>query len=165
MYLQSWATADNLIWGIVGLSTAGVIIRPFQWPEAVWALAGAALLLLLGLPRCLGALERPLQRGNLLFQFSDLAAVSACRLFQRLRFSTDLFAGEARNFFFEDLIDSRHAAIVNQSAECTRELPRRRPGRLTNCRARLTSAAESGSRRLAGDNLIGNNGCCKRQFP
>ncbi|MDQ0395727.1 arsenic transporter [Labrys monachus] len=49
MDLQTWARADNLIWGIVGLSTAGVIMRPFEWPEAVWALAGAALLLALGL--------------------------------------------------------------------------------------------------------------------
>ena len=36
-------------WGIAGLATAGVIVRPFSWPEYVWAVAGAALLLLLGL--------------------------------------------------------------------------------------------------------------------
>ena len=36
------------MWGIVGLATAGVIVRPFNWPEAVWALAGALLLLLFG---------------------------------------------------------------------------------------------------------------------
>jgi arsenical pump membrane protein len=39
-----WST-----WGIAGLATAGVITRPFSWPEFVWAVAGAALLLLLGL--------------------------------------------------------------------------------------------------------------------
>ncbi len=39
-----WST-----WGIAGLATAGVIARPFAWPEYVWAVAGAALLLLLGL--------------------------------------------------------------------------------------------------------------------
>jgi len=39
-----WST-----WGIAGLATAGVIIRPFSWPEFVWAVAGAVLLLLLGL--------------------------------------------------------------------------------------------------------------------
>ena len=33
-------------WTIAALATAGVIIRPFGWPEAIWALAGAALLLL-----------------------------------------------------------------------------------------------------------------------
>jgi arsenical pump membrane protein len=38
-----------LIWGIAGLATIGVIARPFRWPEAVWALGGALLLLLFGL--------------------------------------------------------------------------------------------------------------------
>jgi arsenical pump membrane protein len=37
------------IWGIAGLATAGVITRPFAWPEYVWAVGGALLLLLLGL--------------------------------------------------------------------------------------------------------------------
>jgi arsenical pump membrane protein len=35
-------------WGIAGLATAGVIIRPFAWPEWVWAVGGAALLVALG---------------------------------------------------------------------------------------------------------------------
>jgi len=35
--------------GICAAATAGVIIRPFRWPEAVWAVGGALLLLLLGL--------------------------------------------------------------------------------------------------------------------
>ncbi len=39
-----WAT-----WGIAAAATAGVIIRPFSWPEFVWAASGAALLVLLGL--------------------------------------------------------------------------------------------------------------------
>ncbi|MCW2282368.1 arsenical pump membrane protein [Rhodoblastus acidophilus] len=34
------------ILGITGLATAGVILRPFHWPEAIWAVAGAALLVL-----------------------------------------------------------------------------------------------------------------------
>ena len=37
------------IWVIAGLATAGVIIRPFGLPEFVWAVAGAALLVGLGL--------------------------------------------------------------------------------------------------------------------
>ncbi|HEY0778539.1 MAG TPA: arsenic transporter [Gemmatirosa sp.] len=41
--------ADGLTCGIVALATAGVITRPFRWPEAVWAVAGAVLLALLGL--------------------------------------------------------------------------------------------------------------------
>ena len=36
-------------WAIVGLATAGVILRPFEWPEFIWAVSGAVLLVLLGL--------------------------------------------------------------------------------------------------------------------
>ncbi len=39
-----WST-----WGIAGVATAGVIARPFSWPEFVWAAGGAGLLVLLGL--------------------------------------------------------------------------------------------------------------------
>ncbi len=38
-----------LSWAIAALATAGVIVRPFGWPECVWAVPGAALLVLLGL--------------------------------------------------------------------------------------------------------------------
>jgi arsenical pump membrane protein len=31
-------------WIIAALATAGVILRPFGWPEAIWAVSGAALL-------------------------------------------------------------------------------------------------------------------------
>ena len=37
------------IWIIAALAIAGVILRPFGWPEAVWAVAGAGLLLVLRL--------------------------------------------------------------------------------------------------------------------
>ncbi|MDB5829501.1 MAG: Arsenical pump rane protein, partial [Variovorax sp.] len=36
-------------WAIAALAAAGVIARPFKWPEAVWAISGALLLLVLGL--------------------------------------------------------------------------------------------------------------------
>ena len=39
-----WAT-----WAIAAAATAGVIVRPFSWPEWVWAVAGAVLLVVLGL--------------------------------------------------------------------------------------------------------------------
>src|ERR1700749_2827655 len=39
-----WAT-----WTIAALATAGVILRPFRVPEAVWAVSGAVLLVLSGL--------------------------------------------------------------------------------------------------------------------
>jgi arsenical pump membrane protein len=40
-------TGTNIaIWVIAALSTAGVIVRPFKLPEAVWAILGAAILVL-----------------------------------------------------------------------------------------------------------------------
>jgi arsenical pump membrane protein len=38
-----------LTWIIAAIATAGVIPRPFNWPEAIWAVAGAALLVALQL--------------------------------------------------------------------------------------------------------------------
>ena len=43
------ATDATAIWTISGLATAGVIARPRQWPEYVWAVAGAAALVASGL--------------------------------------------------------------------------------------------------------------------
>lgn len=40
---------NEAIWCIAALATAGVIIRPFRLPEAVWALAGAFALVAFGL--------------------------------------------------------------------------------------------------------------------
>jgi arsenical pump membrane protein len=40
---------QEIIWAVAAVATAGVIIRPFDWPEAVWAVTGAALLVLSGL--------------------------------------------------------------------------------------------------------------------
>ncbi len=53
--------ATGATWGICAASTAAVIARPFRWPEAIWAVAGAALLLLFGLmpfPAALHAVEK-----------------------------------------------------------------------------------------------------------
>jgi arsenical pump membrane protein len=38
-----------LTWGIAATATAGVIVRPFSWPEFIWAVSGALLLIALGL--------------------------------------------------------------------------------------------------------------------
>jgi len=43
------------IWAICALATVGVLVRPFRWPEAVWAVLGAAALLILGLLPLAGA--------------------------------------------------------------------------------------------------------------
>jgi arsenical pump membrane protein len=42
-------TAPLLTWIIAALATLGVIARPFRWPEAVWAVAGAVVLVAAGL--------------------------------------------------------------------------------------------------------------------
>ncbi len=42
-------SAPVLTWAIAALATAGVIVRPFNWPEAIWAVSGAALLVFLRL--------------------------------------------------------------------------------------------------------------------
>ena len=41
--------AHGATWGLCGAATAAVITRPFGWPEAIWAVLGAVLLLLFGL--------------------------------------------------------------------------------------------------------------------
>ncbi len=41
--------STGITWGICAASTAGIVARPFRWPEAVWAVAGAIVLLVLGL--------------------------------------------------------------------------------------------------------------------
>ena len=43
------STADAAIWAIAALATLGVIVRPWHWPEFIWAISGAALLVLFGL--------------------------------------------------------------------------------------------------------------------
>jgi arsenical pump membrane protein len=36
-------------WSIAGLAATGVVVRPFRWPEAIWAAGGAVLLVAFGL--------------------------------------------------------------------------------------------------------------------
>ncbi len=52
------------IWAICLAATACVIVRPFKLPEAVWAIGGAALLVLLGLISPLGAWNAVLKGGD-----------------------------------------------------------------------------------------------------
>lgn len=55
--MAAWlgVSAPVLTWIVAGLATAGVILRPLDWPEAVWAVAGALLLVALGLMSPAGA--------------------------------------------------------------------------------------------------------------
>ena len=43
------STPHIAIWAVAALATLGVIVRPFSWPEAIWAVLGAAVLLGAGL--------------------------------------------------------------------------------------------------------------------
>ncbi|MDN3567137.1 arsenic transporter [Paeniroseomonas aquatica] len=59
--LATLAASPWSTWGIAAAATAGVILRPFGWPEFVWAAAGAILLVLLGLlpwPEALAGVAR-----------------------------------------------------------------------------------------------------------
>ncbi len=50
-----------LVWSIAAATIAGVLFRPREWPEAVWACLGAALLIVLRLisvPHALAAVEK-----------------------------------------------------------------------------------------------------------
>ncbi len=49
MVISTLLASRWTVWAIAGLATAGVIIRPFAWPEYIWAVGGAALLVALGL--------------------------------------------------------------------------------------------------------------------
>jgi arsenical pump membrane protein len=42
-------TPQEAIWIIAAVATIGVILRPFNWPEAIWAVSGAGLLVALQL--------------------------------------------------------------------------------------------------------------------
>ena len=40
--------SNLLIWAIAGATIAGILFRPRDWPEALWACLGAALLIVSG---------------------------------------------------------------------------------------------------------------------
>ncbi|HEV7285350.1 MAG TPA: SLC13 family permease, partial [Kaistia sp.] len=49
--------APVAIWSIAAIALGGVLIRPWNLPEAIWAFGGAALLVLLGLMPLSAAIE------------------------------------------------------------------------------------------------------------
>ncbi len=65
---QGGGLEHGLIWGISALSIGGVLARPFGWPEAVWAVAGGAALVALGLLP-LGAALRGVGEGGDVYLF------------------------------------------------------------------------------------------------
>jgi arsenical pump membrane protein len=49
--------ANDTIWAIAALSTLGVIVRPWNLPEGIWAVTGAVMLIVFGLLPCSNALK------------------------------------------------------------------------------------------------------------
>jgi arsenical pump membrane protein len=47
--MGAFAASPWSVWGIAAMATAGVILRPFAWPEFIWAITGPVLLIALGL--------------------------------------------------------------------------------------------------------------------
>src|SRR6185437_2515004 len=67
-----------LIAGIAVITLAGIMLRPFQWNEALIALAGAALLLVLGLLAPFDAIVTLFQQWNTFLFFLGIMSLSAC---------------------------------------------------------------------------------------
>jgi arsenical pump membrane protein len=47
--MNAAGTSHIITWIICAAATAGVLVRPFRWPEATWAVAGAVILVAAGL--------------------------------------------------------------------------------------------------------------------
>lgn len=62
---------------IAAFTLLGIMIRPFKWNEATFALAGAGLMLLIGLIRPLTALYTLLNDWNIFFFFLGMMSISA----------------------------------------------------------------------------------------
>jgi arsenical pump membrane protein len=92
-------------WGIAGLATVGVITRPFRWPEAIWAVAGAIAIVAFGLlswTDAVAGLRKGLDVYLFLAGMMLLAEVARCEgLFDWLAAQATSHAnGSARRLFF-----------------------------------------------------------------
>ncbi len=70
---------DVMIWMIAAIAAAGVILRPFNLPEAIWAVAGAALLValrLISLPQALTGVAKGTDVYLFLFGMMLLAEIA-----------------------------------------------------------------------------------------
>jgi arsenical pump membrane protein len=93
-----------MIWTIAALSTAGVILRPFNLAEAVWAVAGASLLIalrLISVPEALVGIAKGTDVYLFLFGMMLLAEIArAAGLFDWLAVvATSHAKGSARRLF------------------------------------------------------------------
>ncbi len=67
---------DQLIWMICAAATLGVLWRPFHWPEAIWAVAGAAALAALGLLTPQAARDAVLKGGDVYLFLTGMMLLS-----------------------------------------------------------------------------------------
>src|SRR6266705_1241194 len=78
LFFQLPALTTTLLISLIAILTLiGIMVRPFQWNEAMMAMAGAALLLLLGLIKPLDALNTLLSDWNVFIFFLGMMALSA----------------------------------------------------------------------------------------
>ena len=66
----------SLAWLISALTTAGVITRPFGWPEAIWAVSGALLLVVLNLLPAAQALDAVAKGGDVYLFLTGMMLLS-----------------------------------------------------------------------------------------
>ncbi|WP_334066267.1 arsenic transporter [Burkholderia cepacia] len=66
----------SLAWLISALATAGVIARPFGWPEATWAVSGALLLVVCGLLPVHPALDAVAKGGDVYLFLTGMMLLS-----------------------------------------------------------------------------------------
>src|SRR6476660_9111054 len=115
-------TTTTLIALIAILTLIGIMIRPFQWNEAMVAMAGAGLLLIIGLIHPLDALGVLLSDWNTFLFFLGMMALSALAeaagLFDWLATQAARFAGKsaARLFLNVFLLGSLISAILSNDA-------------------------------------------------
>lgn len=105
MSFSMHAHATVAIYAIAALATAGVIVRPFNLPEAVWAVAGAALLLalrLISIPEAMAGVAKGIDVYLFLFGMMLLAEIAREEgLFDWLAaIATSRAKGSARRLFF-----------------------------------------------------------------
>ena len=100
-----------ITWTVAALATAGVIVRPFNLPEAIWAVAGAVVLVVLGLISMPDALTGVAKGTDVyLFLFGMMLLAEIAReegLFEWLAaVATSHAKGSARRLFL--LLRGRH---------------------------------------------------------
>ncbi len=68
--------ADFLIWGVVALGVGGILVRPFGWPEASWAVAAALGLVVAGLLPAGAALRGVAEGGDVYLFLTGMMLLS-----------------------------------------------------------------------------------------